>query len=132
MVANIHGESCEMQRAPEIRDDGTTNFTIPKYFCLRRIVGLDRFLVAALLVLVGVSLQTHLASEVDLQIPRKLQGTISTNIFKLLHARWADRQRACLLELVVVHQHEGHAAIATFAGFDAASYSMSVDLQIVT
>ena len=55
-----------------------------------------------------------------------------TEIFKLFHARWAGIQRACLLKLFVVHRHECHLTIATFAGFDTAPHSASVDLQIVT
>ena len=43
-----------------------------------------------------------------------------------------DKQCVCLLELVVVHWHNGLVAIATFARIDTASHSTYVDLQIVT
>ena len=60
----------------------------------------------------------HLASKEDLQITRSLHDIFVTRIFKLFQERWADRQRACLLELVVVHLHRGHVTTATFARFD--------------
>ena len=49
----------------------------------------------------GLQAKTH-------QTAGSLDGTIFTTMFKLFHARWADRQRVWLHELIAVHQHDGH------------------------
>ena len=80
----------------------------------------DQCLVVARLVSVRVSLQRTSGLQGTPDYP-SLHGTNVTMMFKLFHARWAEKQRVCLLELVVVHNHESHAAVATFAGLDTAS-----------
>ena len=85
------------------------------------------------MVRIGVSLHTHLASQEDLQTARSLHSTFFSSIFKLFHARWADRQNVCLLNLVVGYQRKGPKALSHSQDwFRTTSQPASVKLQIIT
>ena len=87
----------------------------------------NHFFVVAWPVLVGVWLQNRSCQGEPPDCPQPPRHNFPM-IFKLFNEPWADTQCVCLLELVVAHQHERHVTTASFAGFDTASHSASVDL----